>query len=550
MKDVNSRSTSAAITILRYALIPLLAFVALFAWALSSPVGSSPDEDFHLSSVWCGQGIEEGMCEGSAASDERMVPEALPRAPGCYAYRSENSAACQATWFGEESDDLVSTDRGNFTGYYPPAFYFTMNAFVGDDISVSVVAMRLINASLFVGMMSIVYWLLPPGRRLMLAVGVAVTLVPLGVFVIASINPSSWALISGAIVFPAMVGYFETAGRRRAALAGIALLATVMGAGARADSAVYAAIAIVLAAVLSAPRRRSAWRLFLYPLLLGAICLISYLSSSQTDAVSAGLGVGHELIQETPDQIGHNLLNVPDLWAGAFGYWGLGWLDTRMPSMVWVVNLATFGAVVYLGIRRTSARKSLSVLVALLVVWLLPTWVLFQSEALVGTEVQPRYLLPLLILLAQVALFRIEPRSTDMSRSQLTSVAAALTVTNAIALHFDIRRYVTGTDVFAFDLDAGREWWWAVPLSPMALWIVGSAAFGATLFLSARTLAPRDETVATDSWAPHRSERPRARPGGVLRTRTRPFGGPVPSESGGGEIPTDVSGGARAAIPS
>ena len=30
-----------------------------------------------------------------------------------------------------------------------------------------------------------------------------------------------------------------------------------------------------------------------------------------------------------------NFLNVPSLWAGVFGFKGLGWLDTFMPAVVW-----------------------------------------------------------------------------------------------------------------------------------------------------------------------------------------------------------------------
>jgi hypothetical protein len=472
--------------VLRIVAVPLLAFLALGAWAFSSPVGSSPDEDYHLTSAWCGQGLESGVCEEGPAADQRAVPESLLHAAKCYAFKPEESAACQWWWFLDESQELIPTERGNFTGDYPPAFYYTMNFLVGEDISRSVVAMRLVNGALFVGLMTATYWLLPRHRRAMAVLGTAVTLVPLSVYLLPSINPSSWAVASIAVVFPALVGFFETTGRRRVGLGLLAALGTLIGAGSRADSAVYIAIAAVLAVVVSARWRRGGWRFVALPLLIGAACAASYLSSGQSGAASTALESDqpYTVVQ----QLGYNLLNVPTLWAGVFGTWGLGWLDTLVPSIVWVVNLAVFGGILFLGIRRTTPAKTIAILVALVAAWLMPTWVLLQTEDLVGVGVQPRYLLPLLVLLAQVALLGVTVRGNGISRSQLLIVVAALTATNAISLHYNIRRYVTGTDVFRFDLDAHREWWWDIPISPMVVWIGGSIAFGAALFLAARAL--------------------------------------------------------------
>ena len=479
--------------LLRYALVPLLAFVALSAWTLSSPVGASPDEDFHLVSIWCGQGISSGDCENSGHSDERLVPEALPGAPSCYAFHAETSAGCQSALFVDESDHLQSTARGNFEGLYPPVFYFAMNFFVGDDISRSVILMREVNAALFVGLVTALYWVLPRGRRPMLVVGTAVALVPLGLFIVPSINPSSWAVLSSTLAFPAMVGFFESTGRRRIALAGIAGVATLAAAGARADAALYAAFAIALAVLMSRSVRLREWKLLAYPLLLCVICAISFLSSGQNEAASVGLDGSQDPTQGLAAQIVNDLLNVPALWAGSLGSWGLGWLDTSMPAVVWVVDLAVFGGIVLIGMNTTNGRKTLGFIGTLAAAWVIPTIVLVQSQAQVGSQVQPRYILPLLILLAQVALFRVEPSRGELSAVQLRLVVAALSVTAAISLHFNMRRYITGSEVLGWNLDKAREWWWAIPAPPMVVWVLGSLAFGAALFLGTRGLVRPDE---------------------------------------------------------
>jgi hypothetical protein len=57
-----------------------------------------------------------------------------------------------------------------------------------------------------------------------------------------------------------------------------------------------------------------------------------------------------------------------------------------------------------------------------------------------------------------------------------------LWVANAIALHVNIRRYVTGMDVKSANLDADIEWWWEGALvAPMGVWLIGTVSFGVLL---------------------------------------------------------------------
>jgi hypothetical protein len=56
---------------------------------------------------------------------------------------------------------------------------------------------------------------------------------------------------------------------------------------------------------------------------------------------------------------------------------------------------------------------------------------------------------------------------------------------------------VTGVDDAGFNLDTGAEWWWTLPLSPMAVWLAGSIAYGTVAFLVARRGGVADDTPAT-----------------------------------------------------
>ena len=467
--------------IVSYVLAPVALLVALLSWAASSPVGSSADEDFHLTSAWCGIGLRDGICEAGSDQSHRRVPQQLIAASQCFNGLPDQSASCPAT----PSSVLTDTDRGNFDGSYPPAFYAAMSIFASPNISVSVLMMRAFNCLLYVVMMSALFCLLPRRRRGLMVWASLVTIVPFGVFLIASINPSGWGVLAASTLWLAMLGYFEAETRvRRVGLGAIALLAVVIGAGSRADSAAYAAVAIVLVGVLKAERTRAFLLRAIYPVALVAIAGASYAGSGQTRAVNlAGENISSPLgnvPQSWTDLLWNNLIRLPDLFAGAFGAPVNGralWLGTAVPGLVWFPLMLAFGGVVFLGLRRVTVRKSLAMAMIVGLLVLLPMLWLMRDHILVGQQVQSRYLYPLLIVLAGVSLLGFNTANAGLGRVHLVIVAAASVVGDLTIQWFTIRRFTTGLDEFWPNLDKNLEWWWGGPVGPMALWVIGSGAY-------------------------------------------------------------------------
>jgi drug/metabolite transporter (DMT)-like permease len=99
----------------------------------------------------------------------------------------------------------------------------------------------------------------------------------------------------------------------------------------------------------------------------------------------------------------------------------------------------------------------------------------------VGSGVQPRYIYPLIIILGGVALAGFARSDLGLGRLQLVIVGLGLTAANSVALHTNLRRYITGMDSQSFNLNANIEWWWNSPISPMVVWAIGSVAFAAAL---------------------------------------------------------------------
>lgn len=457
-----------------------LAFVGLGSWALASPVGAAPDDDFHLASIWCAWGDREGICEQGDEESVKLVPQRLVLAAHCYAFQEEVSAACVP-----QENTLLGTTRVNTTGSYPPLFYATAGVFVGESIDQSVVTIRLLNVALFVAAVFVIFAMLRPGQRGPLVWTAIVAMVPMGVFFVASVNPSSWALLAGLAVWIAMSGYFTA--QRRAPRIGLGVLAGVigvMGAGARSDAAVYVAFAALAAAILSYRRGREWVMLALLPLGLIIVGAFSFLTSGQSGwAVSAG---AEQIANPSGDSglalLLSNLVMLPYLWTGNLGTWGLGWMDTQMIPTVWIVMIGVFVAVVFWGLRRMDRRKAAVLVLALLGLIVIPLYVLHGMQASVGSEVQPRYILPLMLTFTGVAIYGFGRDDLGLSRLQGAVVLAGVAIANTLALHTNMQRYITGLDKTGFNLNTNIEWWWDMPASPMVVWLVGSAAFALMLF--------------------------------------------------------------------
>jgi hypothetical protein len=483
-------------TIVPWVLVPVLFLVTFAVWALSSPVGSSPDEDFHLTSIWCAQGDRTDACDVSDDGREALAPSGVVDSARCFAFDGTESAACQSGYVGDFGE-LVPTERGNFTDIYPPVFYAVLSPLVGPDIGTSVMIMRMVNAVTFVGLAGLLTALLPGGRRRTLLLAALVGLVPLGISLIASVNPSSWSLLAPAGVFLALLGAFETTGRRRIGLYAMSIVFALMGAGARADTAAYVALAAVCAVVIAVGRGQM-WRRAVGAVPVLLIAAAFFLTSRQSPlSLAAGSGdAGLHLASgpvlplaaadgdATVVSFWSHFLAVPEWWQGAFGTWALGWFDTTLPGLVPFFSLAAYAAVTFEGLRRPAFGKIVALVAVVAALWLFPV-VISLGSSTVLPGIQPRYLLPLIWLLAAVALVGAPYGRVQFSRLQLAVAAIGLSLAHTMALHAQMRRYVTGQDVVSLNLNAQAEWWWHIPVSPMVIWFLGSAAFLAASLLVA-----------------------------------------------------------------
>lgn len=468
----------------------VLAFLTLGSWAFSSAVGSSPDDNFHLASIWCGEGDRNGICESQPGTSAKLVPKLVYESANCYAYQAEQSAKCQNLDLAGTHNQMSLAEHANSINLYPPVFYGVDSFFVSSDIAHSVLSIRLFNALLAVSLFACLFLLLPNNLKHIPLWAIAATSVPLGMFIIPSTNPSSWAIVSAGVLLFSLLGFFQTSGARKTLLAGLSLVAVFVGAGARGDSGLYSIIIAGLAVFLTFQRTRNYLAALWLPL---AVCLIGayfYLSTNQASLAAAGLEGAADPTLTTVQLIIVNTIRMPLLWLGVFGSWGLGWLDTILPQTVWISSLIGFVLLVILGVNRLRQRTVIAAIAVGLALWLIPLYVLVKSHAVVGTLVQPRYLLPLIIVLAGILAYR-GLRDFNFRYSFIPWLAiASLSLANSLALHRNIKRYTAGVDAAGWNLDNSVEWWWNIPISPMGMWTIGTISFA--LFLVAlMTLTPK-----------------------------------------------------------
>ncbi len=471
---------------------PLLAVLTLTAWAFASPVGASPDDDFHLASTYCALGGSDA-CQPGTQENTRLVSTAFDSAR-CYAQVSTKSAACQDDAGLALDGATQETKRGNFRTEYPGVYYATMRMFAGDDLVRSALVMRFVNLTLFVGLATALAVLMPVSRRQTLLWGWLVSLVPLGLFLIPSNNPSGWAVTGVGTAFLALLGWFEGTGKRRWALGALYIVGIVMAAGARGDAAIYAAGATIVASILTVFLRREWMLRAILPLVGLAVIAALFLTSRQAAVAVHGFGGGGAaavpgLDAGTVEGAGgaalaaYNLLMLPYLWTGVWGTWALGWFDTGLPAVVPWAAAAAFVVVAFAGLGLLTKRKAVAIAGVLMVLIVLPVYVLTAGGDPVGSQVQPRYLLPLIVLLALLLVTAPSgSRTVRFTRVQTFAIVGALALANLVALQINIRRYVTGSDQQGLNLDSGAEWWWhGIPIGPTGVWLIGSLAFAGLL---------------------------------------------------------------------
>lgn len=476
-----------------WAWLPVAFFVMCAGWALTSPPGSSPDDDFHLTSIWCAAGTQAGRCEEVPGQLlQRSVPAAVVNAEKCFAFDPAVSAGCVESI----PDEMVATDRVNETaGLYPRLYYRTMAVFVGPDVERSVLMMRLFNAALASLLLALLIRVAPAGIRRATLLAVTVTFIPLGLFVVSSTNPSGWSLVGLTLYWAFALSLMhrrDWRNRRTWLVAAASVLTGLMAAGSRVDAAAFVVLASALVLVLAGPSRwRSAWPSTAVVAAVTVYAGLSYLLQGTPAGESETMGTaarGAGLLLT-------NAVYLPVLFQQAVGGGALGWNDTILPPLVAVVGTLALGAIAYCGLSVMTRRKAVAASLSAVALVAIPLLFLQKEGLGVGEVVQPRYLLPLITLL--IGVLCLGPRvgaPLVMNRTPALVLAVGLSATAVLAYWANAHRYFAGTDFGLFDPKIDPAW---LSATGVPLWLTtlmtaaASVVFVSGVLVFVRPSAPR-----------------------------------------------------------
>ncbi len=475
--------------------VSFLLFAALGAsWAIALPLFGSPDEPAHTiraASVARGEAIGEQIPGKDGGWRRVSVPEVMESANnvGCYAFRPDLSAAC-LSYDGSDRETKVDTTAGT----YFPAYYWV----VGLPSLISAQAggvylMRLLSALVAAALLACAVSSLRgfPNRRVG-AVGLAVAVTPMVLFVNGTVNPSSLEISAAIAAWCSALAIAATRADTRIDRAEIIRL--VVAFSALGVSRLFAPMWIV--GILVAAGLLGGWTTFrrmsrdrgmqLAAVLIGIATLSQVVWNVIVRPVATGTSVEVSQYERIRNTIGRSGFFY-DSMIGNFG-----WLNVKAPYVVILIWTAAIGLLLSLGLSLPSRRAALALLLTAAATVMLPLASEYREVPIIGPFWQGRYTLPLAVGVPLIAAWIIGASSIGerLARSRLPLiVGAALFIGHFLSFAQTLRRFSVG-------YNGSFMYWrapsWSPPLGALPI----TLGFGLVLILwSLWLLGPSPEDL-------------------------------------------------------
>lgn len=504
--------------------------VVLGGWLLAAPPGASPDDAYHLASIWCAEGFKEDRClEDPGAPDMSRVR--IPFSTGqllCFQHDGQKSAACAVEEQRSDFLRFTTVNSSNIRGERPTLYYRAMHQYIGESFSGTMARIRVSNLMTVALMFGLTAAIAVPNVRRAFLLASLIASVPLGLFLMTSLNTTAWGLAGLATLWAnglTAIGHPKRINRMFGALLFVA--GAVLALGSRSEATVHVGVTLTLLAVLWPSFRPLAAdavsRGFTQRLLqrrsaaiaaavlaiatsLTALVVLAPRSARLGDVVSSVLrGYGRLEARGLDSPILSIAFEVPSLWTGALGHiWGLGALDTPIPMLATLPLAGSFVALLTLGLQNASRPRAGAALLAAGALFFFPLFALLQGGRLVYEELQPRQFMALLFVLLGIALIRTPGEARFFINAGMRLVIfLAVSVGHSVALLVTMRRHITGLTEFRYvSFSSEIEWWWASAPPPNVVWAIASLAFAIALALILRLFS---ESASLPSEEPSRA---------------------------------------------
>jgi hypothetical protein len=473
---------------------PALLFLLGLSWAFASPIGSAADDHFHLSSIWCAKG-ENNLCNNGPNEDTQLVARVLAAWPPCYVKwpSSFKSASCLSEI--ELPLQLIEIDKVylNSPGNYPPLFYEVMKIFAGDNPYSSIQIMRIINTVIASFLLFLALLVSPFIVKRALIISWGIVVIPVGIFYIASTNPTSWA-ISSLGTFWAFILAIIYQRKRNNKLLLVAIIGAsitlLLSLGSRSDSVVYLTISLIAIFIITFNKEifiNKSKRFYLSLSILLALFSF-YFFSFVSRILIGGIGLrfpGAQSTNDQPNSLVNLLLDFPSFIVALFGgqspykdqfrgdlyknfSYGISWSDFSLPTVTGISIFTSFIVLLFAGLNKASLKKMLSVATIfttlILIVILTKGSSGIYLEAFNAVHFQPRYFIPGLLILTGFSFIKSGKNDPLLNPIPSAIVTTFLITGGSFAWLATISRFSVGPNS-AFTNFWKDPLWWSLPES-------------------------------------------------------------------------------------
>ena len=500
--------------------------VVLGGWLLAAPPGASPDDGYHLASIWCAEGFKDERCLEDPSAPDRsrvLIPFSTSQLL-CFQHDGRRSAACAVEEHQSDLRVFSVVNSSNIRGERPNLYYRAMHQYIGETLAGTMARIRVSNLLLVVIMFTLTAAVATADVRRAFLLSSLIASVPLGFFLMTSLNTSAWGLAGLATLWAnGLTAIGHPKRRNRMLGAGLAGLGALIALGSRSEATVHVGVSLTVLVILwstfrsmatDLPKGTLAHRLLNRrgaALAAAGLAVVTSLTalvvlaprSARLSDVSSSIASGYDrlLARGLDSPILSIAFEVPSLWTGALGHvWGLGALDTPIPMLATLPLAGAFVALLTLGLQNASRPRMTAALLAGGALFFFPIFALLQGGLLVYEQLQPRQFMALLFVLLGIALVRAPGEQRfSLSRGMRTILFLAVSLGHSVALLVTMRRHVTGLTEFRYvSFSSEIEWWWASGPSPNVVWAVASVAFAVVLAGVLQLFADRAPTGWTE----------------------------------------------------
>jgi hypothetical protein len=386
----------------------------LILWAYSTPIASGPDDDFHVQSALCAHGNQENLCIKSQTSKFFLVPAQIK-----YAYECQVKTGPECLSSELRPTGMYRTDRVNAgMSFYPDLFYFVQGFMVGNNLESSIFKMRLLSIGVVMALLSATYAAVSKRLKRTLIGTLTFAVTPVCMWLLASNNPSSWAIVGSLTFFINLMNLFDKNPENQILSIALLLISSVVAVSSRSDAAV--GLLIVTVVWIASQLKCGSINNIQTRVKLIVGIVVTYMATSLFAARQTGMLInGDDQVQQrdfTRDLL-HNIASLPDLILGNMslsisslseGSWeflgGVSRLNVGIPSIVGLFYIFVLALALNGGFRAIDNANKMFVQTICSVIALGALWLLQINHSRVGNLVQPRYLMPLFLIGVAVVL--------------------------------------------------------------------------------------------------------------------------------------------------